>query len=289
MRRAAAENLVVLGRLAQRLEALGVGDKEVRHLEGGLAEVGEAAKPWRCAVTLYDIARDGLTRNRTFGGDAARDVAVLVEIVALVEINEDLPRLLDARVEEAISEEDARGLAPHRLNASRAAKSETHHVAPGEAMQDMRRVHELRAVTVRGEQPVALPFRIRVTEQRDVIVRRGVGLGGLREYFRDVGEMRMQIEREMREEEAEDNKARDQPGHADRNKEQQRIGERRTKRRTHAAFSPNAPSKSMEQRSLLFGCRLVPLFGDAGKLGAELFRVDAVRTHDRIDERVIEH
>src|SRR5690348_10609103 len=165
MWRAAAEHLVVRRGLAQRLETLGIDDEEVRHLEAGFAEIGEAAKFWRRAVLPRHIARDRLAGDRARGGNAARDVAILVEVIALIEIDEYLARRIEPRIKEATAQENARGLAHHRLHAAGAAEAEAHHVAPCETMQHMRRVDELGPVAVRSEQPVALPFRIRVAEQ----------------------------------------------------------------------------------------------------------------------------
>ena len=109
-------------------------------------------------------------------------------------------------------------------------------------------VDEFRAVAIRREQPVPLPLGIRVAEQRDVIARHGARLRGLREDLGDVGKVRMQVEREVRQEQPQYEKARDEVRHRERSNEQQRIGERRTDRRSHAALSPNDPVLSMCRR-----------------------------------------
>src|SRR5215212_9541035 len=64
-------------------------------------------------------------------------------------------------------------------------------------MQHMRGVLHLCAVPVRIQQPVALPFGVRITEQRDVIARHGGAFARLREYLGDVGKMRAQIDRQV--------------------------------------------------------------------------------------------
>src|SRR3954471_9396939 len=136
--------------------------------------------------------------------------------------------------------------------------------------------------------------------------------------------MRMQIERELRKQKPEDDKARDQIGRADGDDQQQRIAQRRLKRRTHTAFSPNASFKSIWLPSLRgapatmqssplnkLDClaslamtttsfsslgsgkslceRLIPLFGNASKLGAKLVRIDAVGAHHGADQRIVQH
>src|SRR3954453_3805799 len=150
MRRAIAEHLVLRGGLAQRLKAIAVRDEKMRHLEHRLAEIGEAAKSRRRAVMLGHIALDHLARDRALAGDARRDVAVLVKIVAFIKINEHLPRRIEPRIKKAVTKQNARGLAHHGLYAAGPTEAEAHHIASRKPMQHMRRVHELRAIALGG-------------------------------------------------------------------------------------------------------------------------------------------
>ena len=213
---------------------LGVGENELRHLDRRVAKIGEATQGRRRGVARADVARDRLTRDPAGGRRAPHDEAVLLEIVALVEIHDDLPRRSERRIEEAAAVQHPHGLAHHRLRAASTSHSETDDIPPGQPMQHVCGVLELRAVAVRGDHPVALPFRVGVAQQRNVITRHRAGLRGLREHLGDIGEMRVQVEREMRLDETEDKEARGDVGHRERDDHQCRVRERGLETGSHA-------------------------------------------------------
>jgi len=68
-----------------------------------------------------------------------------------------------------------------------AADAEADDVAAGQAMQGYAPVKKLGAVAAGRRQGRRLPFGVGIAQQRDVVVRRIGGLGGLGEDFRAIG------------------------------------------------------------------------------------------------------
>ena len=102
-------------------------------------------------------------------------------------------RVLDGGEDHAAASLDRAGRQPHEgLGAAGAALAERHDVAAGAGVNDVGGVKELGVIAVGLQHLVADAFGIGVAQDRDVVVRRVAGLGGLHQEARRFGQERAQ-------------------------------------------------------------------------------------------------
>ena len=160
------------------------------------------------------------------------NLQIILEVVALVEIDQHLSRTVDRGKYRARRRREDLGRPQHHgFRAAGAADAEAHDVTPGLLVNDVGRMKRPVPLAFGLLQPVAIPLRVGIAEQGNIILRKIVGLRGLRQNVRDCGKRRVNVEGGDREHDPKHRVLDRDVAEEHRSDQQQRIGDRTTRQR----------------------------------------------------------